>query len=90
MLLLVNLPVAAQSPAQALYEETLALEREGKGREAVRTYIRAARAGNAPAAKRLQEIHEKGVEAQPLIGEPLIGDFPMPAERQRDRSLPPR
>ena len=39
-----------------------ALEREGKGAEAVEAYKRAARAGNAKAAKRLSEIYGKGIE----------------------------
>ena len=39
-----------------------ALEREGKGAEAVEAYKRAARAGNAKAAKRLSEIYDKGIE----------------------------
>ena len=66
---LVCLPAAAQdtrqpqSPsADSLYERGLALEREGKNTEAVRTYVRAARGGSVSAAKRLGEIYDKGID----------------------------
>ena len=36
-------------------------EAEGKGREAVRAYASAAKAGNCEAARRLGQIYEKGI-----------------------------
>jgi hypothetical protein len=54
---------AASAPvgADALYEQAAALEQDGKGADAVRTYVRAARAGSGKAAKRLGEIYDKGI-----------------------------
>lgn len=52
-----NLPLAA-GPS---YEQAQALEREGKGAEAVKAYMRLARAGHGKAAKRLGEIYETGI-----------------------------
>ena len=43
------------------FEDAQALERAGQGAEAVGLYIRAARGGSGPAAKRLAEIYEKGI-----------------------------
>jgi flagellar biosynthesis GTPase FlhF len=47
--------------AQSLYDQAAALELEGKGPEAVRMYIRAARAGYGKAALRLGEIYDKTI-----------------------------
>jgi serine/threonine-protein kinase len=56
---------AAQSPAppssNALLQQAEALEGEGNGKDAVKAYTRAARAGNGKAAKRLGEIYDKGL-----------------------------
>ena len=52
---------AAPSSGEALFQQASALEKEGKGNEAVRAYTRAARAGNGKAAKRLGEIYDKGL-----------------------------
>lgn len=49
------------SSADQLYEQAAALERDGKGAEAVRTYTRAARSGSGKAAKHLGEIYDKGI-----------------------------
>ncbi len=58
--------VAGAAPATAavgadLMAEARKLEAEGKYKEAVRLYRRAARAGSGPAAKRLGEIYDRGV-----------------------------
>ena len=45
----------------ALFAQAAALEKEGKGNEAVRAYTRAARSGSGKAAKRLGEIYDKGL-----------------------------
>jgi TPR repeat protein len=47
--------------AEMLFQQAEALEREGKGSEAVRIYLRAARSGSGKAAKRLGEIYDKGI-----------------------------
>jgi len=39
----------------------MALEQQGKGNDAVKIYVRAARSGNGKAAKRLGEIYDKGL-----------------------------
>src|SRR5688572_17256152 len=54
---------AAGAPAggEALFEQAAALERDGKGGDAVKVYVRAARAGNGKAAKRLGDIYDKGI-----------------------------
>jgi TPR repeat protein len=44
-----------------LFEQGENLERQGKGREAVEIYERAARAGSGKAALRLAEIYDKGI-----------------------------
>ena len=44
-----------------LFEEAAALERGGNGAEAVEVYARAARAGDARAARRLAEIYDRGI-----------------------------
>ena len=48
-----------------LYQQGLALERNGKTTDAVRIYRRAAREGSEKAARRLGEIFEKGVPGVP-------------------------
>jgi len=58
--------IAAAAPAapvggEALFEQATALEQQGKGGDAVKVYVRAARAGNGKAAKRLGEIYDKGI-----------------------------
>jgi len=45
----------------SLFDQAAALDAEGKGGEAVKLYIRAARSGNGKAAKRLGEIYDKGL-----------------------------
>jgi len=52
---------AGPTSAQMLYEQALALEEQGKGGEAVKAYIRAARSGSGRAALRLGEIYDKGI-----------------------------
>jgi serine/threonine-protein kinase len=55
---------ASSAPApggEALFEQAAALEQQGKGSEAVKIYVRAARSGNGKAAKRLGEIYDKGI-----------------------------
>lgn len=51
---------SARAPREHL-EDAQALEREGKGADAVRIYIRAARGGSGPAAQRLYEIYMVGI-----------------------------
>ena len=46
---------------QRMFADALMLEREGKGPEAVKAYIRAAKAGSAKAARRLAEIYGQGI-----------------------------
>ena len=57
--------VASAAPGavggEALFEQASALEQQGKGADAVKTYVRAARAGNGRAAKRLGDIYDKGI-----------------------------
>jgi TPR repeat protein len=64
----------AQTPGQSLYEQAVSTEVEagratvdaaGKNAAAVRLYIRAARAGNGKAARRLSEIYQTGIEGVP-------------------------
>jgi TPR repeat protein len=43
------------------HEQASGLEQQGKGNEAVKVYVRAARSGNGKAAKRLGEIYDKGI-----------------------------
>jgi serine/threonine-protein kinase len=52
---------AAPSGSETLFQEASALEQQGKGRDAVKVYTRAARAGNSRAMKRLGEIYDKGI-----------------------------
>ena len=46
---------------EAQLSQAASLEQEGKGRDAVKMYTQAARAGNGKAAKRLGEIYDKGL-----------------------------
>ena len=52
---------AAPRGGEALYKQAVALELQGKGIDAVKVYMRAARSGNGKAAKRLGEIYDKGI-----------------------------
>jgi eukaryotic-like serine/threonine-protein kinase len=52
---------SAPSGADTLLEQGLALEQQGKGNDAVKVYVKAARAGSGKAAKRLGEIYDKGL-----------------------------
>ncbi len=52
---------AAPAGGEALFQQAEALEQQGKGNDAVKVYVRAARAGNGKAAKRLGEIYDKGI-----------------------------
>jgi len=49
----------------ALFEQASALEQQGKGNDAVKLYVRAARSGNGKAAKRLGDIYDKGLAGVP-------------------------
>ncbi len=53
----------ATAPAggEALFEQAAQLEQQGKGNDAVKLYIRAARSGSGKAAKRLGDIYDKGI-----------------------------
>jgi len=53
------------SGADTLLEQALALEQQGKGNDAVKVYVKAARAGSGKAAKRLGEIYDKGLVGVP-------------------------
>ena len=53
------------SGADTLVEQALALEQQGKGNDAVKVYVKAARAGSGKAAKRLGEIYDKGLGGVP-------------------------
>ena len=46
---------------RALLAQASALEQQGKGNDAVKLYVRAARSGNGKAAKRLGDIYDKGL-----------------------------
>jgi serine/threonine protein kinase len=52
---------AAPTGGETLYKQAAALELQGKGKDAVKLYVRAARLGNGRAAKRLGEIYDKGI-----------------------------
>jgi serine/threonine-protein kinase len=61
-------PIPAQpSPAEAerLRQQAMALEKEGRAKDAVRLYRSAARASNGPAARRLGEIFSCSVPGVP-------------------------
>jgi serine/threonine-protein kinase len=57
-------PVAVQGNANS-FQLAQNFEAQGKGREAVRAYASAAKAGNCEAAKRLGQIYEKGIRDTP-------------------------
>jgi serine/threonine protein kinase len=52
---------ATQAGGDTLYKQAVAFELQGKGNDAVKLYMRAARSGNGKAAKRLGEIYDKGM-----------------------------
>jgi eukaryotic-like serine/threonine-protein kinase len=52
---------AAPPGGEALFTQAAALEQQGKGNDAVKLYVRAARSGNGKAAKRLGDIYDKGL-----------------------------
>jgi class 3 adenylate cyclase len=52
---------APSSTSHDQYRVAAGLEAEGKGKEAVRAYIQAARGGNCEAAKRLGDIYDAGL-----------------------------
>jgi eukaryotic-like serine/threonine-protein kinase len=52
---------AGGSESEAMYQQALAMEKDGKAADAVRIYRRAARAGHGKAAKRLGDIFDRGV-----------------------------
>jgi eukaryotic-like serine/threonine-protein kinase len=56
---------AAPPGGEALFEQASALEQQGKGNDAVKLYVRAARSGNGKAAKRLGDIYDKGLAGVP-------------------------
>jgi eukaryotic-like serine/threonine-protein kinase len=56
---------AAPLGGEALFEQAAALEQQGKGNDAVKIYVRAARSGNGKAAKRLGDIYDKGLAGVP-------------------------
>jgi hypothetical protein len=51
--------------AESIFAQAQVLERQGKNTEAVRLYIESACKGHDPAAKRLGEIYEKGIDGVP-------------------------
>jgi tRNA A-37 threonylcarbamoyl transferase component Bud32 len=52
---------SAPAGGESLFEQAAALEQQGKGNDAVKVYVKAARAGSGKAAKRLGEIYDKGI-----------------------------
>ncbi|HZO02748.1 MAG TPA: protein kinase [Burkholderiales bacterium] len=56
---------AAPRGGEQLFEEASVLEQQGKGNDAVKLYVRAARSGNGRAAKRLGDIYDKGLAGVP-------------------------
>jgi serine/threonine-protein kinase len=52
---------SAPTSGEALFSQAVSLDQEGKGRDAVKMYTQAARAGSGKAAKRLGEIYDKGL-----------------------------
>jgi TPR repeat protein len=55
----------ALTSEQRMFAEALMLERQSRGPDAVKAYIRAARAGSGKAARRLAEIYEQGIPGVP-------------------------
>ena len=51
----------AEASGESLFRQAFALERRGKGGDAVKVYARAAVAGSGKAAKRLGEIYDQGI-----------------------------
>ena len=51
----------AEASGDSLFRQAFALERRGKGGDAVKVYARAAVAGSGKAAKRLGEIYDQGI-----------------------------
>jgi serine/threonine protein kinase len=56
---------SAPTSGEALFAEAGRLEQDGKGRDAVKKYMQAAKTGNGKAAKRLGEIYDKGLVGIP-------------------------
>src|SRR5574341_873869 len=56
-----NVVLAGPRETLPSFEQAQALERDGKGAEAVKAYLRLARSGHGKAAKRLGEIYEIGI-----------------------------
>ncbi len=54
-------PGGSAAPTGGSFQVAQGLEGEGKGKEAVKAYITAARSGNCDAAKRLGDIYDKGL-----------------------------
>ena len=54
-----KLAAAAPAGGAELFAQASALEQQGKGNDAVKLYVRAARSGNGKAAKRLGDIYDK-------------------------------
>ena len=54
-------PDPGSPPYDDLVAHAAFLERQGRGPEAVKMYVRAARGGSANAARRLFEIYDKGI-----------------------------
>ena len=52
---------AAAPASGGAFQVAQGFEGEGKGKEAVKAYITAARSGNCDAAKRLGDIYDKGL-----------------------------
>ena len=53
------------TPAEDPFQSARALEREGKGKEAVKSYMAAVKTGNCDAAKRLGDIYGNGLVGIP-------------------------
>ena len=60
-----KLAAAAPAGGAELFAQASALEQQGKGNDAVKLYVRAARSGNGKAAKRLGDIYDKGLAGVP-------------------------
>jgi len=56
-----KLASVAPGGSETLFEQGMVLEQQGKGNDAVKMYVRAARSGSGKAAKRLGEIYDKGI-----------------------------
>jgi|SRR5947207_1637407 len=71
--------------AEALYFQGQALEQDSRGREAVRAYSQAMRAGSGKAAKRLGEIYDKGLLGLPKDYAESLGTTPRASWARRRR-----